>query len=85
MKNGKITLQNGEYIVAAVPEYCAGPGLANTPVWVYIACPEGNLRMEAIQPDEQSREMRLLFRPAEAMHRAMKSLVPTRKVRKPKA
>ena len=80
-----IELQRDERIVAVVPKYCVGPGWANTPVWVYIACPEGKIRMEAIQPDEQSREMHLLFRPAEAMHRAMKSLVPTRKAREPKA
>lgn len=79
-----ITLQHDEYIIAVVPEYCAGPGWSNTPVWVYIASPGGKFRIDCLQPEEQSRELHLLFRPGEAMCRALHSLIPTRKMGTPK-
>lgn len=66
-----VRLKPGERIVAVVPEYCAGPGWANRPIWVHIVNQANHYRMECIQPEQQSKEQQLLFRLAETAHRQM--------------
>lgn len=48
-------------IVAVVPEYCVGPGWANTPVWVYYRDDNQQIYQRCIQPDDQTPELVLLF------------------------
>lgn len=54
-------LQPGETLVCAYPEYCKGAGWSNTIVWLIIQDNQGKLRQESLQPEEQSREVCLLF------------------------
>lgn len=70
----KIKLHRDERIIAVVPEYSRGPGWSNAPLWVYIAG-QGvhgkSLRIECIQPADQTAEMRTLFAPGAAMASAL--------------
>ncbi len=74
-----INLAPGERVIAAVPEYCSGPGWSNSVLWVYIETPDKRLRTEALQPAERSAEQHMLFNVAETAHRAMLSTIKTRK------
>lgn len=56
----QVQLGRGESIVAVVPQYAAGPGWSNSPLFVYIDN-QGKLRTECIQPLHQSLEQRILF------------------------
>lgn len=71
-----LKLDRYERIIAVVPERAHGPGWANQPVWVYISDPTGKLRMECLQPDEQSAAMLALFQPGAAMAKALAEAVP---------
>jgi len=51
----------GDQVVVAWPELCSGPGWSNTIVWVIIQGSRGGLRREALQPEEQTDEMRMMF------------------------
>jgi hypothetical protein len=58
-----IPLSRTEREIAVVPEYCAGPGWANSPLWVHIADhAAGTLRSECIQTDGLTPEQLTLFR-----------------------
>ena len=58
-----IPLSRTERVLAVVPEYCAGPGWANSPLWVHIVDhATGTLRSECIQPEDQTPEQLTLFR-----------------------
>lgn len=70
-----LRLHEGERIVAVVPEYASGPGWSNTPLWVYVRDLSGVIREFAIQPQEQTLEMLLLFKILEAAHTAMRDAV----------
>lgn len=48
-------------ILAVVPEFCSGPGWANTPVYVYWQDEDGVIKQRCLQPDQQSRELAMLF------------------------
>jgi hypothetical protein len=58
-------------IVCAYAERAAGPGWANSPLWVIVRNEDGKLRQEVLQPDEQSREVVALYSISEAVHHAM--------------
>lgn len=61
MKN-KIFLEDGEKILAVVPEYCAGPGWTNKVLWVYIGDMSARkFRFDCYQPEEQNEVQRTLF------------------------
>ena len=64
-------LNQGDIIITAYAESCAGPGWANTPIWVIVRDLEGKMRLDCLQPDEQTHDMRLLYRLSEAAHQAM--------------
>ena len=55
-------LSDSERVVTAWAESCSGPGWANQLVWVLVQDREGKLRLEALQPDEQSGDMQAIFR-----------------------
>jgi len=56
----KKILPKGSRVVTAWAERCSGPGWTNTPVWVLIQDSDGGLRVESLQPMEQSASVRLL-------------------------
>lgn len=64
-KNSKppILLRFGEYVVTAFAERVSGPGWANTPITVVIACPNElqKFRLAFLQPDEQSYDLKVVF------------------------
>ena len=80
-----IELQRDERIVAVVPEYCVGPGWANPLVWVYIVDSSQQLRIEAIQSEDQTPKMRTLFSVGAAACGALVGAVPTRQIKEKKA
>lgn len=49
-------------IVAAWAESASGPGWANAPVWVLVRERDGTLRLDCLQPSEQTHAMHLLYR-----------------------
>lgn len=61
MSKKLIPLAYGEAVIGVVPEYCAGPGWRNAPLWVYIRTNDGKLRTECIQPGERTAEQHVLF------------------------
>lgn len=81
MKPKTIKLQDGERIIAVIPERCSGPGWSNAPTWVYIATADGRLRQECIQPGERTPELHTLFAAGEAMCNALMAAVPSRRLR----
>ena len=62
------------HIVTAYPEHAEGPGWRNEPIWIVVRV-NGDLREVCLQPDEQTEEMRSLFRVCEAAHVALKGAV----------
>ena len=73
----RIKLEYGERVIAVVPEDASGPGWSNHPISVYIACLDGRLRTEWIQPGERTAELHTLFSPGRAMCSALIEAVPT--------
>ena len=65
-----------ETILAVVPEYCSGPGWANTPLWIYWRDPGGGeIHQECLQPEEQTGDMRGMFSTLAAAHTVMLRVV----------
>lgn len=64
-------LKKGEKIVAANAELCEGPGWSNRVVWVHIVDAFSRYRVESIQPEEQTVNMRASF----GMHVASNALL----------
>jgi len=62
MKKGKHTLGERDFVVCAYATWEGGPGWANSPIWYIVRDGNGVLREECLQPDEQSVEMRAIFR-----------------------
>ena len=67
----KIVLQEGDRIIAVVPEYAKGPGWSNQPLWVHIVDRQNKHRVECLQPNEQTPEMQILFRVCYEAHTSM--------------
>ena len=57
-----ILIADGEWMVTAWAEYASGPGWINRPVYVLIEGRTGRLRVECLQPSEQSAEVQHLHR-----------------------
>ena len=54
-------------LVVAWAEACRGPGWSNTPIWVLLRDPAtGALRVECLQPEEQT-EIMLALQPLSAV------------------
>ncbi len=64
-------LNEGDHIVTAYAEAGSGPGWSNTPVWVVIRSRTHELRIEAIQPGEQSAEILWLYSISQSVHGTM--------------
>jgi len=62
------SIAEGETIITAFAESASGPGWANSPVWVIVRGIDFRIRMECIQPDDQSSEMRTLYGVSQAAH-----------------
>lgn len=63
--------KKGDHVVTAFAEPAAGPGWANSPVWVIVRGQDGALRQECLQPEEQSAAMRALYTVSAAAQAAM--------------
>ena len=64
-------LNEGDQIVAVWAESCSGPGWANQPVWVLVRALSGFLRIECLQPSEQSSVLLTCHRFAAELHTVM--------------
>ena len=71
-----IKLSPDERIIAVVPEICSDVGYGSTPTWVYILRPDGTLRIECIQPEESSPELKTLHFIGNAVCRMLVKAVP---------
>lgn len=69
-----MSLSPGETIVTAWAETCSGPGWSNALIWVLISTPTG-LRVESIQPHEQTAEMRAMHSVGATVTREMRKMV----------
>ena len=63
------------HIMTAWAEACHGPGWANQPVWVLVKDDAGALKIECIQPEDQTAAIGWLFRISEAAHKALRAAV----------
>lgn len=78
-----IPLSRTERVIAVVPQYCAGPGWANSPLWVHIADhAAGTLRTECIQPEDQTPAQHVLFRIGADVHCALVNSIGIKRSRK---
>lgn len=68
-------LAPNESIRAAWCERASGPGWSNRIVWVVVMDGDQRPRIEALQPDEQTEEMLILFDVAEAAHVGLRGAV----------
>lgn len=66
-----IKLGEGETVVTAYAESASGAGWANQPIWVIIRDRNQNLREECLQPEEQTRDLLIVYKVAEEMHKFM--------------
>jgi hypothetical protein len=60
-------------VVTAYARGASGPGWSNSPVWVVLRDPDGTLREECIQPEDQTDAMRTLYRIAADVNHRMTS------------
>lgn len=74
-----MNIKKGESIIIAWAESCSGPGWANQIVRVIIRKPDGELREDALQPTEQTNDMRALFSVSQAAAFSMVHAVETRR------
>jgi hypothetical protein len=68
-------LQPGEKVITAFAEEAHGPGWANCPIWVVVQTEKLHYRLTAIQPEDQTSQMRLLYNVSAHCHLAMTSIV----------
>ena len=71
----KLKLNPGDYIITTYAQPASGPGWGNTPVWVLVKGADGKIREECLQPDQQTRDMVLLYPYSARAHRDMCSAV----------
>ena len=53
--------KNKPYILTAYADPANGPGWSNTPVWIVVQDDSGIIRMECLQPEEQTPAMQTLY------------------------
>ena len=56
-----MTLNDNDTIVTAWAEACSGLGWTYTVIWVLIRDRDDRLRIDCLQSDEQTKEIRILF------------------------
>lgn len=54
-------LDKGSKVVIAWADKCYGPGWSNNPVWLIVRDTNGKLEQLCLQPEEQTKEIRILF------------------------
>lgn len=64
-------LNKGDRVVTAWAEEASGPGFYNPLVWVLVRDQFGQLREEALQPDEQGDSLKVLHAASAAITRSM--------------
>lgn len=65
-------LSKAERIVCAYAQPARGQGLwINAPLWLIVRGDDGVLREEVLQPEEQSKELQMLYATAAAVHCAL--------------
>lgn len=74
-----VTLEDGERIVAVVPEFCSGPGWQNFVTWLYIQGIDGKSRFTCVQPSERSAELLAIWNIGEVVSRELISSIPTKR------
>lgn len=68
----KPRLSKLERIVCAYAQPARSEGLwINAPLWIVVRGEDGVLREECVQPDEQSKELQMLYSTAAAVHCAL--------------
>jgi len=71
----RLHIQDGDIVITAYAESAAGPGWANTPIWVILKSREGLVHIECLQPDMQTRDMHILYDISQPAHLAMSNAV----------
>jgi len=74
-----MNIRKDDTIVTAYAERASGPGWANCPLWVVVRGRDGVVRVECLQPEEQTNDMVVLYNVSEAVHLAMTQAVKLRK------
>ena len=67
-------LKSTDSIVTVYAVMASGPGWANTPLFVIYRDGNGMLHEDAIQPEQQTREIRELFEIAALVHKRLLNL-----------
>lgn len=69
-------IKKTDHIVTAYAQSGSGPGWGNAPIWVIVRSKlDGTLREECIQPEDQTKDMMLLYRVSQVAHNAMTNAV----------
>lgn len=61
------------HVVTAYAERAAGPGWANSPIWVIVRDGDKRLHQICIQPEERTAHLHYLYDVSAASHAAMKA------------
>lgn len=64
-------IAKGDRVLCAYAQRAAGPGWANSPLWVVIRKADGSLSEECIQPEERTAAMHWLYDVLESAHVSM--------------
>lgn len=64
-------ISSTDQIVTVFTEPASGPGWANSPLCVIVRDENGELRKEYLQPEEQTKDMRILYATAATIHGAL--------------
>ena len=64
-----------KYVITAWAESASGPGWANQPVWYLTRDDNGKLEVECLQPNDQTKEMQILYAMSDITHRSMTAAV----------
>lgn len=67
----RLKLKYGDHIVAAYAEPASGPGWANSPLWLVVCSEDRGLRLECMQPDEQTAGIASIYRIGAEVHSEM--------------
>jgi len=71
VKNKIQKINKTDYVVCAYAQHATGPGWLNTPLWYIVKDENRKLREECLQPEEQSMELKKLYKIAEEVHKAL--------------
>lgn len=85
MKPKTIKLEQGERVIAVVPERAAGRWGDNATAWVWIEnSTNGKCRQECIQPEERTEALHALYDTGEAVHCALIRAIPFKRIKEGK-